>query len=125
MGRILLLEPDHLLAKAYRKALERSGHDVDWQRTAQGGIHALDTNPRDLVILELEMAGHNGVEFLYELRSYAEWQQLPVVLLTQVGPHIMDNPVLTKNIKIAHYLHKPGTKLSELLAVVNRMVQVA
>lgn len=125
MGRILLVEPDHIVAKTYRKALERAGHIVNWQRTAQGGIHTLDAEPADLVILELAISGHNGVEFLYELRSYSEWQNLPVMLLTSVEPTIMQNEVLTKNIKISHYLHKPTTRLSELVEVVNRTVQVA
>src|ERR1043165_5985871 len=84
MSRILLLEPDQVLGKIYRQALDRAGHQVVWCRAAQSAIHQLDKQPVEMIICELQLAGHNGVEFLYEIRSYGDWQKIPVVIISQV-----------------------------------------
>ena len=123
MARILLLEPDRQLAKTYRQTLEPAGYEVDWQQTAQNAIHALDDHPASLVILELQLAKHNGIEFMYELRSYTDWLELPIIILSWVGPSIMANHVLRQQIGIARYLHKPTTKLTDLLTTVNRVLR--
>jgi DNA-binding response OmpR family regulator len=125
MTRILLLEPDRLLGRTYQQALQQAGYETDWRQTAQSAIHTLDRQPTDLVILELQLAKHNGVEFMYELRSYADWREIPIIILSKVGPSIMDNQVLRQQIGIARYLHKPATKLSDLLTAVNRVLQSA
>lgn len=125
MKRILLVEPDRLLAKTYQQTLQRAGYEVFWETTAQAGIHTLDTRAIDLVILELQIARHNGVEFLYELRSYTDWLDIPVIIQSHVNPTIMDNQVLRERLGVRYYLHKPKAKLADLLMAVNQVMQPA
>src|SRR4051794_26809551 len=84
MARILLLETDNVLAQAATDYLEKNGHSVDWQVDPQEAIICLDVQPADFVILELVLAGRSGVEFLYELRSYPDWLDLPVFIYTAI-----------------------------------------
>jgi DNA-binding response OmpR family regulator len=84
MARVLLLETDGLLAKAIADYLQADGHQVDWQVDPQEAIISIDVEPVDLVVLELILAGRSGVEFLYELRSYPDWIDLPVVIYTGI-----------------------------------------
>src|SRR5690606_29592146 len=83
--RVLFVEPDDRLASQYTLALGDIA-EVVCVPNAQLAIHAVDEFSPDVVVLELQLAAHNGVEFLYELRSYADVQNIPVILHTYVDP---------------------------------------
>lgn len=115
MAKILLVEPDAKLAKIYQRFLEMVGHDVYWQATAQTALNSLDKHRVDLIILELQLKAHNGIEFLYELRSYKDWQTTPVLIHSQVPPVLKAiSPMLWDDLGIVDYLYKPATKLVTL-----------
>jgi len=126
MSNILLLEPDAILAKTYQTALETLGHKVQWHKSAQTALHSADTNQPDLVLLELQMAEHNGLEFLYEFRSYPEWQDIPVVVLSIVPlSEISNDFTLLKRLGVFDYLYKPSSKLEHIVAAIERFVPAA
>src|SRR5438132_74554 len=81
---ILLIEPDRPQARTLASALQQAGHTVAHAVSAQGAVHLADEQSPDVVVLELQLPQHNGVEFLYEFRSYPEWLHVPVVLHTFV-----------------------------------------
>lgn len=74
---VLLVEPDTKLAGMYKTALESAGHKVFWALDAQSAVHLADDSAPDLVVLEIQLTSHSGIEFLYEFRSYNEWQDIP------------------------------------------------
>ncbi len=80
--KILLVEPDKVLASTTLGELQAHDHEVRWARSAQTAVDAIDTEEPDVIILELQLGIHNGIELLYELRSYPEWHDIPVVLYT-------------------------------------------
>lgn len=122
---VLLIEPDKLQASTYRQALERSGHTVVHATSAQSAVHSADIQSPDVVVLELQMAGHNGVEFLYEFRSYHEWLHVPVVLHTFVPPpELLHTATLTHELGVVRTLYKPATDLAALCAAVQAAVPV-
>lgn len=119
MAGILLLEPDAILGITYQQALLSAGHSVQWKRTAQEALHELNNRNIDIVITELQLALHNGVEFLYEFRSYHEWQAIPVIILSQISPERTTiGRALWEHIRIADYYYKPRTSLRDLIAAV-------
>ncbi len=112
---ILLLEPNRLLAKQYSEFLEQNGHKVVWRQNAQSGIGAADEQKPDLVIAELLLTGHSGVEFLYEFRSYGDWQNIPVILLASVDRSEAGVSLeALKELKVGAYFYKPEMKLADL-----------
>lgn len=121
MARILLVEPDRLLAQIYQDALRAAGHKVVVAATAQTAIQAADKHRVDVVILELQLVEHSGIEFLYEFRSYPDWQHVPVLLHTQVPPMEFNSSqrLLTEELGVSKYLYKPRTSLRELLRSVH------
>ena len=66
MTRILIIEPDMVLARLYQTALETSYHEVSRVSNAQEALFAIEKSRPDTVILEIDMPNHNGLEFLYE-----------------------------------------------------------
>ncbi|MDB5185772.1 MAG: chemotaxis protein histidine kinaselike protein [Candidatus Saccharibacteria bacterium] len=126
MPKVLLIEPDVVLAKTYKAALEHAGHDVVAARSAQGAVHACDDAAPDVVVLELQLVRHNGIEFLHEFRSYPEWQNIPIVLHTMTPPSSLHlSTDMTEQLGVADYLYKPSTSLQKLIRRINGVVTPA
>ncbi len=87
---------------------------------------AADKTKPDLVILELQLIEHSGIEFLYEFRSYPEWQAIPVLVLSQVPPSefAASRQLMTDDLGVRTYLYKPRTSLRQLLANVSEQLSV-
>ncbi len=104
-----------MLASQYTTCLERLGYAVAWCENAQDGIAVADKINPDLVIVELLLAGHSGMEFLYEFRSYSEWRRVPIVVLSRIqrGELPVDDRVLG-DLGVNLFLYKPETSLKKL-----------
>lgn len=120
---ILLIEPDIILAGSYIKSLEADGHQLRVVNTAQAAIDVVDDQAPDLILLELQLVGHGGIEFLYELRSYTEWQKLAVIILSFVPPvEFKQNwRQLQNELNIMEYLYKPHTSLTKLQRAIDNV----
>ena len=120
--RVLLVEPDALQARLCVAALERAGHTVVRAAGAQSAVQAADEHTPDAVVLELQLPGLNGVEFLYEFRSYPEWLHVPVVLYTFVPPQeLAFAAALQGELGVQRVLYKPVTALADLCAAVQQL----
>ncbi len=115
MARILLIEPNRMLAKQYWTVLEQAGHEVIICLNGQMGIGAADENTPDLVILELQLKKHNGIEFLYEFRSYPEWQNVPVIAHTMVAENKLEGAAVLPLLGLSAYIYKPTSNLKNLV----------
>ena len=127
MAQILLIEPNTLLATTYRLALEHVGHMVAHATSAQAAITAADFARPDLVIVELQLPEHSGLEFLHEFRSYSDWQTVPVVVHTHLPSSRVGfaEAALARDLGVSTVLYKPRTSLEELLRVVQGQLTTA
>jgi len=116
MANILLIEPDRVLARTYGSALERAGHKVQAATTAQSALQLADEVCPEVVLLELQLVAHGGVEFLYEFRSYADWQSIPIAIVSNVPPAEFNQSVgvLRERLGVVAYCYKPQTNLQHL-----------
>lgn len=115
MRHILLVEPSQDLGTVIVRFLDKAEFTCDQARSAQDAISLADTKSPDAVVLELALPGHNGVEFLYEFRSHADWSHVPVIFYSQISA---DECGLSKDqmqsLGIAGHLYKPTTPLKTL-----------
>lgn len=119
--QILLIEPDTKLANIYIGALERVGHKVARVTTAQSGVTVADIRKPDVVIMELQLATHSGVAFLYEFRSYADWLDVPIIIHSVIAPTNMQQYAQAfAELGINEYLYKPTTSLRKLVSAVEQ-----
>ena len=125
--RVLLIEPDRLLGGTYVRALTRAGHEVVACPGAQQAIEAADNQCPDVVVMELQLVSHSGIEFLYEFRSYTDWMNVPVIVHTHVPPGEFADAraALVGELGIGTYLYKPYTTLDTLLRTVGEIAPVA
>jgi CheY-like chemotaxis protein len=124
MSDILMLEPDAVLAHQFTRALEHSGHSVRVTVSAQDAVYKVDEQIPDVVLVELQLVAHSGIEFLYELRSYTEWQDIPVIVHSCIPPtEFADSmELLSSRLGMREYLYKPQTSLRKLLSAVREAV---
>jgi DNA-binding response OmpR family regulator len=124
---ILLLEPNTLLAKSYTQAFQLAGHTVGHATGAQAAVDVADKQTPDVVVVELQLPQHTGLEFLHEFRSYPEWQDVPVVVHSMLPPSqsaAVAN-VLRRDLGVRIMLYKPRTTLQQLLRAVREAVEPA
>jgi DNA-binding response OmpR family regulator len=121
---LLIIEADSQLAGSYKKYLSLANHTVRIHPDPQTAIVSTDSARPDIIILNFMLAGRSGLEFLYELRSYPEWQTIPVVLTGSYSQdEIKEFSEIFKQLNVHIYLHKPTTPLSKILEETNHLLQ--
>lgn len=122
---ILLLEPDMVLADTYMEAMSQAGFRAVWQTSAQDAVAAIDSREPSCIVMELQLPGNNGLEFLHELRSYVEWRDIPVILLTFVPELELGlSPRHKKELGVSRYCYKPRTSVEQLVRYISQLVEV-
>jgi DNA-binding response OmpR family regulator len=125
MAHILLMETDHMLAKNLSKFLKKLGHEVSWHVEPQAAMDSADNNKPDVIILDLFLAGRSGIEFLYEFRSYPEWQDMPVVIFSSVAAEDLSNCLESlEQLNVSAYRYKPTTSMAELAETLEQSLQL-
>jgi CheY-like chemotaxis protein len=82
MKRVLLIDDDPVIGKVYGNKLAAAGYSVQLASDGAEGLAALKSFQPDVVLLDLEMPGVSGVDWLREVRSYPTHQQLPIIVFT-------------------------------------------
>lgn len=127
MKNVLLVEPDRILSDIYKFSLNQAGYKVAVANNAQTAIVLADSIKPDLIILEIQLVEHSGIEFLYEFRSYIDWQNIPVIINTIVPPNEFKDSynLLMNELGVKVYLYKPHSSLRGLLSSVEEINLVA
>ena len=81
-GRALLVDDDDVVRHGVRQALGPIGWQVTEAENGMRALEAISAGRPDVIILDLMMPKMDGFEFLEELRGRAEWQDIPVVIIT-------------------------------------------
>lgn len=118
--RILLVEDDALLADAIARSLSQSAHAVDVARSGEEADAALATVDYDLVVLDVELPGLDGLEILKRLR--ARRSVVPVLIVTVRDA--LEERIAGLDLGADDYLTKPF-HLSELEARVRALIRRA
>lgn len=124
MSSILLIEPDLLLGQTYEAGLSRKGHDVVRVDTVERALMALERHIPDVIILEIQLQTHDGIEFMHELRSYSEWRHIPILINTYIRTqNLAGTTSALKELGVVQVLYKPSTTLTKLVHAVTRSIQ--
>ena len=115
MAEVLLIETDHLLAKNLGRYLKKAGHKIIWRVDPQSAMDMADAKCPDVIILDLILASRSGIEFLYEFRSYADWQNLPVIFYSNISAdEVQDCLSAFEQLNVTAYHYKPTTSMAKL-----------
>ncbi|MCA9348457.1 response regulator [Candidatus Saccharibacteria bacterium] len=122
MGRVLILDSDAIIAGALRKKFIDSGFEVVVCDDAQDAILQIDSRAPSVIVLEIANRQNSGVDFLYELRSYIDWQFLPVIVYTRFSE--TDKSVLADgltDVGVSAILRKADVTVGRLVEIASDM----
>jgi two-component system copper resistance phosphate regulon response regulator CusR len=108
---ILVVEDEQKMAKALQDGLEADDYTVHVAHTGEEGFYLVQARPFDLVIMDVMLPGHDGLEILATLRRRGI--RTPVLLLT--SRDAVEDRVRGLNLGADDYLVKPFA-FPELLA---------
>jgi CheY-like chemotaxis protein len=80
--RILVVEDNAMNLKLVRDVLRHAGYDVVEARTGEEGIELAVQCEPDLVLMDLQLPGIDGLEALRQLRARGSERRVPVVAVT-------------------------------------------
>ena len=107
---ILLVEDDQVDAMTVRRALKEL-HITNRLEHAENGEEALaylrdsDRERPCLILLDINMPGMSGIEFLQVIKAAPEMKRIPVVVLTTSDEQ--KDKVETFDLGVAGYMRKP------------------
>lgn len=116
--RLLLVEDDRPLGEAVQAGLRQNGFTVDWVRDGEAADHALTIESFDLLVLDLQLPGRDGLQVLRRLRGRGS--RLPVLVLT--ARDTVEDRVTGLDSGADDYLVKPFD-LAELCARIRALLR--
>ena len=116
MSRVLLIEPDEVLASTIARFLDKNEIETTVSHDARQAVACADKAKPDLVVLELAMPKNNGLAFLQEFRSYTDWAELPVIIYSRIPRADAGlSEAEWKKQGVHAYLYKPTQTLANLV----------
>ena len=117
--RILIIEDEHKIAQALKKALEQENYSVDLSFDGDDGYAMITTEPYDLAIIDWMIPGkYDGINIIKTVRK--EGIKIPILLLT--AKSTISNRKNGLDSGADDYLTKPFA-LEELLARVRALLR--
>jgi len=101
----------------FRIALEAIGITVTDFGDPRQGLQDLDRNTYQVLLLDLQMPGLSGHEFLKRIRNVSTHDDMKVVVITAY-PHLAEGDV---NERADYVMHKPISPI-ELMTFIKRIV---
>ncbi|MDR9500255.1 MAG: response regulator [Desulfurivibrionaceae bacterium] len=78
MKKILLVDDEESIHLLYREELEEAGYEVHSALSGDEALNTLDILKPDLVILDINMPGLNGIDTLRQMKE--KMPEMPVIL---------------------------------------------
>lgn len=83
--KILLIEDDETLVRAYKDHFMRAGYDVGISLDGEDALEKVKIFHPDLILLDILMPKLDGISVLIKLKDDIETKEIPVIMLTNVG----------------------------------------
>jgi PAS domain S-box-containing protein len=96
---VLLVEDDKPTREMMARTLEKSGWQVSETGNGREALEQLARQKPQLILLDLMMPVMDGFDFLLEMRANAEWQNIPVIVLTAKDLTDKDRRVLSGRVE--------------------------
>ncbi|MEP7083934.1 MAG: response regulator, partial [Betaproteobacteria bacterium] len=118
--QVLLVDDDDMMRRTLRTALENDGWEVSEAENGRVALARLAEARPDIIMLDLMMPEMDGFEFLVEMRSHAEWRDIPVLVVT--AKDLTGEERSRLNGEVERVLQKGGSELDELLREIGRIL---
>ena len=82
---VLVIDDDREIVQLVEVTLSGLGYSVQVAYDARQGIASVFCNPPDLILLDLNLPGRDGLTLLKDFRAVPELETVPVIMITGTG----------------------------------------
>lgn len=83
--KILIIEDDFFIRELYLRQLQKEGFEVSGSADGADGLVQANNLKPDLILLDIMLPKLNGLDLLRTLKTRPETQNIPVILLSNLG----------------------------------------
>lgn len=112
--KLLVLDDDPAILDMLFQSLSDEGYQVITARNGHEGLHRVEHDNFDLILLDLMMPGMNGEQFLAEMRRI--WPNVPPVVIVSADRNVSGK---VRSLQVAGGVPKPFS-LDDLLNQIER-----
>lgn len=113
--KILLIEDDTALFKAYQEIFRLQSVTVVGATTGEKGLELVKVEKPDVILLDIMLpGGKNGFDVLEKLKANPNTRKIPVIVLTNLD----SEEKIAKSIGATDYLVKVNTTKDEIVKIV-------
>lgn len=118
--RVLIVEDDSFLIKAYEIRFKNEAVDVDVAVNAEEALKYFKKTPPNAVLLDIMLPGMNGFELLEEMKKVDMWKDVPVIIVSNLS---QDKDIeLAKKLGAVNYIVKADVNVGVVVReVIGRM----
>jgi DNA-binding NtrC family response regulator len=116
MAKILIVDDEEHIRMLYQVELEDEGYEVVTAPDGHNLLERIESDKPNLVVLDIKMAGYNGLDLLQEIRN--RFYNLPVILCSAYDSFKRD----MKSIAADFYVVK-SSDLTQLKKTITRALE--
>ena len=120
MKKILIVEDEPVLQKAFGDLLSGEGHRISSALDGENGLKMVKAEKPDLVLLDLILPKMHGLEVLRQLKESPETKDVPVIILTNLEG--TDDVEKALELGATTYLIKASYTLKEVLSKIKQVL---
>lgn len=126
MARIMVIDDEPDVRNLIESIVRNEGHEVLTAPDAAGAWKILEEDPDSkklqVLLVDIDMPGESGVEFVLRLREHPRWHDIPVVFVTAYRERA--RPLVASGAGLVDIVDKPF-RIEALQSKLGEMLQVA
>jgi DNA-binding response OmpR family regulator len=111
--KVAIIEDDPVISQMYRMKFEAEGFEVQIAGDGKLGVALVQKMRPDVILLDLRMPEMSGAEALAEIRKHDWGQDIPVLILTNVGEE--EAPASLEPLHVESYIVKADLTPSQVV----------
>jgi DNA-binding NtrC family response regulator len=116
--KILVVDDEHLIRWSLEQNLKKQGYEVLTAGSGEDALRILRDETPDLVLLDIQLPGMNGMEVLEKVKEMDE--EIIVIMVTALG--VLETAVKAMRMGAFDYINKPFN-LDELAIVIKKALE--
>jgi DNA-binding response OmpR family regulator/HPt (histidine-containing phosphotransfer) domain-containing protein len=121
-ARVTIVDDDRLLLEGVSALLSLQGMTVTTLSEPSRFWETLEASNPDLLILDLDMPTHNGIELCRAVRTDPQWVNLPILFLTAHSASIASDRVFAAGAD--DFVTKPVVDATLVTRIINRLKRI-
>ena len=119
-GRVFILDDDELIVMMLGRAIKGAGYTVKQETKVDGVIDKIESFAPDVVLLDVNLPGKNGIDILCEIKE----KGIPAQVVMLTSDNSAETAVRAMKMGAADYLTKPFN-IDEVKIVINNLIEKA